>query len=256
MPRLLFIRDIALSLLIFFSSAVQAQPLTVAVASNMKPAFEEIFRQFQRTHPQPLRIIYGSSGNLSSQIQQGAPISLLISADEVYPLRLFQAGLTRDAGSVYALGHLALITNTTSGIQLSSDPQKLPMILAQSKKVAIANPDLAPYGKAAVQFLQSSNQWEQVKGRLVFGENISIATTYVRSGAADLGFTALALAKSPELANSIRYVVLPENTYQPIKQRMVLMINTNPIAVELYEYLQSSTAKIILQQYGYSIPSP
>lgn len=256
MHGLTSIRLFALSLLIIFSSVVQAQPLIIAVASNMKPAFEKIFRQFQRTHPQQLRIIYGSSGNLSSQIQQGAPISLLISADEVYPSRLFTAGFTQDAGIVYALGHLVMIVNAASDIQLSNDVQQRSVILVQAKKIAIANPDIAPYGKAAVQYLQSSQLWDQLKSKMVYGENISIAATYVSSGAADVGFTALSLAKLPELTSSIRYIELPENTYQPIKQRMVLMKNPDPLVVELYKYLQSSAAKQILQQYGYTIPSP
>jgi molybdate transport system substrate-binding protein len=255
MHHLIFLRTIVLLVLILLSSVVSAQSVTVAVASNLKPAFDEIYRQFQRLHPQELRIVYGSSGNLSSQIQQGAPISLFIAADEIYPLCLFQTGMTLDAGMVYAIGHLVFITNTASGMQLSNQVQQIPMILAQSKKIAIANPDVAPYGKAAVQYLQSAHLWDQVKGKLVFGENISIATTYVRSGAANAGFSALSLVKSPELASSIRYILLPEASYPPIKQRMVLMKNPDPLAVALYEYLQSSTAQIILQQYGYSVPS-
>lgn len=231
-----------------------AQTVTVAVASNMKPAFEAIYSDFKRLHPQDLRIVYGSSGNLASQIKQGAPFSLFISADEVFPERLHQDGLTRDAGVVYANGHLALIINTASGIQLGSVPGRISRILAQSKKIAIANPDLAPYGNAAVQYLKSTKMWEESKGKLVYGENISVATMYVSSGAANVGITALSLAKSPELAMSIRYIVLPEAFYAPIKQSMVLMKNPPPLAVELYNYLQSPTAKPILLKYGYSAP--
>lgn len=242
----------------FWASLSFAQPVTVAVASNLKPAFEEIFKGFKRTYPQAqtIRIVYGSSGNLASQMKHGAPYDLFISADESYPLRLFEAGLTRDRGTIYAIGHLALITNAeaTTGLTLNSDPEKIKALLKSAQKIAIANPDLAPYGRASVQYLQAIKLWGDIQDRLIFAENISIATVYVSTGAVKIGITALSLAKSPELSSKIQYVALPDSLYAPIQQRMVLKRDPALSAVALYDYLQGDVAKQILLKNGYSIP--
>lgn len=201
-----------------------------------------------------MRIVYGSSGNLASQMRHGAPYDLFISADESYPLRLIEAGLTRDRGVIYAVGHLALITNAATGLNLNPDLENIKVLLRGAKKIAIANPDLAPYGKASVQYLQGIKIWSELQERLIFAENISITTVYVSTGAAKVGITALSLAKSPELSAKIRYIPLPDDLYAPIQQRMVLKRDPAPSAVALYDYLQSSVAKQILVNNGYSIP--
>ena len=233
--------------------------VTVAVASNLKPVFEEIFKSFKQTHPQAqsMRIVYGSSGNLASQMKHGAPYDLFISADESYPLRLVEAGLTRDRGVIYAVGHLALITNaaaTTAGLALNSDPESIKALLRSAQKIAIANPDLAPYGRASVQYLQAIKMWGDLQDRLIFAENISIAAVYVSTGAVKVGITALSLAKSPELATKIQYIALPDNLHAPIQQRMVLKRDPAPSAVALYDYLQGPAAKQVLVNSGYSMP--
>lgn len=240
----------------FLSSVSYAQSVTVAVASNLKPAFEEIFKGFQQSNPQSknVRIVYGSSGNLASQMKNGAPYELFISADETYPLRLVEVGLTRDHGVVYALGHLALIANDTKGLRLSSDAESIQSLLRGAKKIAIANPDLAPYGRASVQYLQSIGLWNELQSRVIFAENISIAAVYVSTGAAKVGITALSLAKSSELSQQIQYIALPDHLYAPIKQRMVLKRDPAPIAVALYDYLQNPVSKQILRNHGYSVP--
>jgi molybdate transport system substrate-binding protein len=240
----------------FLSSITYAQSVTVAVASNLKPAFEEIFKSFQQSNSQSknIRVVYGSSGNISSQMRHGAPYELFISADEAYPLKLVDAGLTRDRGEIYALGHLALIANSSTGLSLSPDPESIRSLLRGTKKIAIANPDLAPYGRASVQYLQAIGLWNELQGRVIFAENISIAAVYVNTGAAKVGITALSLAKSSELSEQIQYIALPDNLYAPIKQRMVLRRDPAPIAIALYDYLQGANAKQILRNHGYSIP--
>ncbi|SNX29471.1 molybdate transport system substrate-binding protein [Polynucleobacter meluiroseus] len=252
--RTIFFRCFVFLLFLALGPVASAQTVTVAVASNMKPAFEAIYQNFKSTHPQELRIVYGSSGNLSSQIQQGAPFNLFISADEIFPLRLYQAGLTQNAGVVYARGNLAFIFNTASGVPFNSQAGQIQQAITQSNKVVIANPELAPYGKAAVQYLRSIDLWEAVKSKLVYAENISLATMYVSSGAVQVGFSATSLAMSPELGRSIQYVKLPEGSYEPLNQRMVLMNNPPPLALELYAYLRSPDAKTVLQKYGYATP--
>lgn len=252
---MIYLLRISLFIAILMSQNGYAQKVTIAVASNMKPAFEAIYQEFNTLHSKDLRVVYGSSGNLASQIKQGAPFSLFISADEVFPNRLFQEGLTKDAGVVYAIGHLALISNVASRVKLHSDPSQIQALLSQSKKIAIANPELAPYGNAAVQYLKSSKLWDTSKAKLVYGENISVATMYVSSGAANVGITSLSLAKAPELKGIIQFIPLPDHLYTPISQRMILMKNPPPLAIQLYDYLQGPTAKMILRRYGYSVPS-
>lgn len=256
MKKSIYLLGLLLASLLSTFSDAHAQAVTVAVASNLKPAFEEIYKSFRQTHPQSkiVRIVYGSSGNLASQMKQGAPYDLLISADESYPLKLAEAGLTRDRGVVYAAGHLALIANSAAGFVLSSDPESIKALLRGSKKIAIANPDLAPYGRSSVQYLQAIKLWGELQERLIFAENISIAAVYVSTGAVKVGITALSLAKSSELSSTIQYIALPDDLYAPILQRMVLKCDPAPTAVILYEYLQAPVAKQILVHHGYSIP--
>ena len=242
-----------LILLACLSACAQAQTATVAVAANMKPAFEEIYQGFKQSHPESIRIVYGSSGNLATQILQGAPFSLFIAADEDYPLRLYKEGITLDQGAVYAIGHLVLLLNSKTKPKVSDVPEQIASLLKRANKISIANPELAPYGAAASQYLQTRHLWDAAKGKLVFGENISIATMYVSSGAVDVGFTSLSLAKSLEVAKTTQYVHL-DGADTLISQRMVLTKGAPKVVLSLYEYLQSPAAKSILIKHGYSIP--
>jgi len=126
--------------------------------------------------------------------------------------------------------------------------------MVKANKIAIAKPELAPYGKAAVEYLKAEGLWDLAKDKLVYGDNIGIATTYVLTGAADIGFTALALAKSPEVMKETSFLLVNSKLYAPIKQRMVLIKGAPQEAVSLYQFMQSALAKSILQKYGYSTP--
>ena len=126
--------------------------------------------------------------------------------------------------------------------------------IKRANKVAIAKPELAPYGKAAVEYLKAEGLWDLAKDKLVYGDNIGVATTYVLTGAADLGFTALSLAKSPEVAKETRLVLINDKLYEPIKQRMILMKGAPAQARELYQFMRGPQAKAILQQFGYTTP--
>ena len=231
-----------------------AQSASVAVAANMKDAFSEIVTAFQATGKPGLRVVYGSSGNFTAQIMNGAPFNLFISADEYFPLELYKNGKTVDEGKVYAIGKLAIITKNSSGIQLNGDKASIVNALNKANKIAIAKPELAPYGKAAVEYLKAGGLWEIAKGKLVYGDNIGLTTTYIVTGAADLGFTAVSLAKSAEVSKDTNYLLLNDRMYEPIKQKMVLMKGAPAEAVELYQFMQGSTAQAILRKYGYITP--
>ena len=230
-----------------------AQATFVVVAANMKDAFTEIQNQFQKENKGELKVIYGSSGNFASQIMNGAPFHLFISADEQYPLELFKKGKTINEGTVYAIGKLALITNKGKGIALDGSKGKMADAIKKANKIALAKPELAPYGRASVEYLKANNLWELANSKIVYADNIAMVAMFVTTGSAEVGFTALSIAKSPSVARQISSVELNDG-YQPIKQRMVLIKNATPDAIRLYEFMQAPKAKEILRAHGYQIP--
>jgi molybdate transport system substrate-binding protein len=231
-----------------------ANPPTIVVAANMKPAMDEIYQQYKATTGQEFRIIYGASGNLTRQIQQGAPFNLFVSADESFPLVLSKEGFTVDDGKVYAIGRLAMIANKGKGIKLSLKEDDLKKIIISANKVALAKPEIAPYGKAAVEFLTKVGLINLAKEKFAYGENISSATNFVVVGAAQVGFTAYSLAISKEVAKDADYVLIPENFHEPIRQRMVLLKNPPQSVVDFYHYMQSHKARDTIKAHGYALP--
>jgi molybdate transport system substrate-binding protein len=239
---------------VFFASLANAQQATVVVAANMKPAMDEIYQQYKIAGGQDLRIIYGSSGNLARQIQQGAPFNLFVSADEGFPMTLHRQGLTVDEGKVYAIGRLALIAHKSKKLKLSLNPEELKKLVNQTNKIAIAKPESAPYGKAAIEFLGAMKLDELTKTKIVFAESVSSVAMFVSSGSAGLGLTAYSLAKSKEVLQFTDHLLIPENLHEPIKQRMVLLKNPPKPIVDFYAHLQSAKAKDVLRLHGYTAP--
>jgi molybdate transport system substrate-binding protein len=251
----LFLSKTLLSVVtVFFASLANAQQATVVVAANMKPAMDEIYQQYKMAGGQDLRIIYGSSGNFARQIQQGAPFNLFVSADESFPMALHRQGLTVDEGKVYAIGRLALIAHKSRKMKLSLNSAELKKVIDDTNKIAIAKPDMAPYGKAAIDFLKALGLYESAKNKIVFGENISSATMFVTSGSAGIGLTAYSLAKSKEVMQIADHLLIPENLHEPIKQRMVLLKSPPKPVVDFYAHLQSAKARDVLKAHGYSAP--
>ena len=248
------LRQFILSFLLFFSQSIFAQQTTVAVAANMKDAFAEINAAYKAAGNSDIRIVYGSSGNFTAQIMNGAPFNLFISADEHFPIELSKKGKTIDEGVVYAIGKLAIISKNSAKMSLANDKTELMRAINKANKIAIAKPELAPYGKAAIEYLKAEGLWDIAKDKLIYGDNIGIATMYVVTGAADLGFTALSLAKSAEVAKETHFILVNSKLYEPIKQRMVLIKDAPQEAITLYQFMQRPAAKSILQKYGYSTP--
>jgi molybdate transport system substrate-binding protein len=248
------IKSILGLLFITFFTAAHAQVSTIAVAANMKDAFLAIQNEFKAANKADFRVVYGSSGNITAQILNGAPFSLFISADESYPLELVKRKMTADEGKVYAIGKIALLSKKSKGIVLGNSKAELTKAIKQANKIAIAKPELAPYGKAAVDYLKAEGLWDLAKDKLVYSDNISMATMYVASGSADLGFTALSLALAPGIAKETQHLILNPALYEPIRQRMVLMKNAPRDAVALYQFMQSPKAQSILHSFGYATP--
>ena len=225
----------------------------VGAASDLRFALADVIAQFERETPHRFTLNLGSSGNFVQQIRQGLPVELYLSADEAYVFQLADAGLTQDRGSLYAIGRIALLLPAGSTIPLDPELRGLKTHWNQITRFAIANPAHAPYGRAAAEALQKLGLWEQVQTRLVLGENISQATQFVSTGAAQAGITALSLAMAPEIAAQGRHVVLPASLHAPLRQRMVLTKQAGPAARALYDHLRSPRAQETLQKYGFAI---
>jgi molybdate transport system substrate-binding protein len=202
--------------------AARAQDLTVAAASDLQSVFTTVAAQFERETGHAVKLTFGSSGNFFAQIQNGAPFDLFFSADIDYPRQLEAAHLT-EPGTLYeyAQGQIVLWTRTNTGLDLS---RGLPVLNdARVKHIAIANPEHAPYGRAAVAALQHEKLYDAVRGKFVLGENISQAAQFAQSGNAEVGIVALSLALAPAMRESGVYVAIPPAFYPPIEQAAVVL---------------------------------
>ncbi|MBU3575993.1 molybdate ABC transporter substrate-binding protein [Polynucleobacter sp. UK-Mo-2m-Kol15] len=247
------IKQILLAFLALYVSASLAQKApTVAAASDLKFALEEIAANYKADKGQEVRLVFGSSGVLWQQVKNGAPFGLLMSADEAYIDDLYKNGLTVDQGSLYAIGRIVLLQKKGSPIKLSADQQSLIQAIKEAKKIAIANPEHAPYGMAAKEYLINIGAWDLAQPKLVFGENISQATMFALTGAADFAISALSLAMAPQVQSA--YVLIPSNLHKPLRQKMALIKNNTTSAKDFYLYLQESKSKEIMGRYGFIAP--
>ena len=241
------------------ASAQAGRPVRLLAASDLKFALTLVLERFQSETGEKVEASFGSSGSFAQQILQGLPAELFMSADEDFVYRLADAGLTRtladaaaDRGARYAVGRIALFVPLDSTIALDPQLRGLKAQWRQVSKFAIGNPEHAPYGRAAMQALQKLGLWELVVPKLVLGENISQATQFVSSGAAQAGITALSLALAPEVAKSGRHIAIPASLHAPLRQRMVLLKSATPAAQALFAYLQGAGAREIFARYGFS----
>jgi molybdate transport system substrate-binding protein len=232
-----------------------AQEITVAAAADLQFAMQEIGSRFQQESGKTVKFIYGSSGNFAQQLQNGAPFDMFFSANLDYPRQLDAAGLI-EPGSFYeyAVGKIVVWVPNDSKLDLSSGLKAL--LDPSIKKIAIANPQHAPYGKAAVAALQKENIYDQVKDKFVLGENISQTASFVASGSADVGIVALSLALSPNMKDKGRYVEVPSGDYPAIEQACVIMRSSKnkDVAQRFLQFVQSLTIKDLLRKYGFAIP--
>ncbi|HEV7513769.1 MAG TPA: molybdate ABC transporter substrate-binding protein [Candidatus Acidoferrum sp.] len=242
---------------LFAGSYARAQAVNVAAAADLKFAMAELAAQFEKASGAKLDVTYGSSGNFLTQIENGAPFDLFFSADSEYPKKLEAAGLA-EPGTLreYAVGRIVIWTPSDNEINAAIDGWK--RLLAQRvKKIAIANPEHAPYGRAAVAAIKKAGIYEQVKDKLIYGENISQAAEFVQSGNAQAGIVALSLALSPAMKNGNRWEI-PADSYPPIKQAViVLKASKNKDASRRFlEFVDGPQGREILQRFGFSVPTP
>lgn len=238
------------------TALAQSDIPAIAAASDLKFALEDIAMRFRAETRREVRLSFGSSGNYLRQIMEGAPFQMFLSADEGFVFRLHQAGKTEDRGVLYAVGRIVLFAPDGSALQVDAKAAGLKAALAanQIRRFAIANPEHAPYGRAAEQALRKLGLWDALQGRLVLGENVSQAAQFASSGSAQGGIFAYSLALSPSVSKLGRYVLLPEDLHQPLRQQMVLVKGAGETARLFYGYLQQPAARKILTQYGFVLP--
>lgn len=231
--------------------------VSVAAAANLVYALEALNAAFAKSSPDiTITTASGASGNLVAQIKNGAPFDLFLSADLDFPQALIKAGQA-DAKSLttFATGRLVLwTTRPASAVALASIPATVrdPAV----KKLAIANRDTAPYGRAAQQTLEKLGAWTDAQPKLVTGDNITQTAQFVETGSADAGFVALSLVLSPKLKDRGRYLEVPADLHAPLDHGAVLTLRgtSNPAARRYLAFLSTEPAKKILRDFGYSVP--
>jgi molybdate transport system substrate-binding protein len=246
----------ALALMLSTHATYAGQPrhMTIAAAADLRYALDAVITTYQRMHPQDvIEVTYGSSGKLLAQIEQGAPFELFFSADSEYPKQLVAAGAASGDPVPYALGHIVI---WSAGV----DAGKLTVVdLARSSfdRIAIANPEHAPYGKRAEQALRAAGVWDAVQPRLIYGDNIAQTAQFVASGNAKVGIIAQSLALNPQMAKKGSYAVIPASLYQPLLQSFVVTRRGagNTLAHDFAQYVQGAEARGVLSRYGFSLPS-
>jgi molybdate transport system substrate-binding protein len=230
--------------------------VTVAAASDLTYAMNEIAANFQKATGCTIRLSMGSSGNFLTQIENGAPFDVFFSADIAYPKKLEAEGLAAPGSTyLYAIGKIVLWTRKDSRVDVSKGLSVLRDPTVQ--KIAIANPEHAPYGRAAEEALRQAGVYDAVKDRLVLGENISQAAEFVESGNADAGILALSLVVSPAMKDKGRAWNIPEHLYAPIQQGVVIVrASKNPQgASQLLDYIKLPSTAALLERYGFVLPA-
>jgi len=226
----------------------------VAVAANAAYLFEDLKKIFEEQTGITLQSVVGSSGKLSVQIEHGAPFDIFISADMEYPETLYKKGMTYNTPRIYAYGTLVLWTmkdiNLSRAIQVLTDPK--------IKKIAIASPQTAPYGREAVNVLKYYDLYSRVNEKLVYGESIAQVNQFIVSQAADVGFTAKSVVMAAGMNNQGLWIEIEKEAYEPIAQGVVILKNAQGQKLEpaqkFFDFLFSEPAAEIFKKYGYILP--
>jgi molybdate transport system substrate-binding protein len=232
-----------------------AQEITVAAAADLQFAFQDVSARFQKDTGHAVKLVFGSSGNFFAQIQNGAPFDVYFSADIDYPKRLEAAGLA-EPGTLYeyATGKIVLWAPVGSKIDVSKGLQAL--LDPNVNKIAIANPEHAPYGQAAVAAMKHENIYDKISGKLVLGENISQTASLVAAGGADVGIIALSLAVAPSMKSKGQYMEVRADEYPAIQQAAVILKSSKnkEIAHQFMAYIKTPEIQTIMRGYGFTVP--
>jgi molybdate transport system substrate-binding protein len=250
----IFALSVAAALIACCSSMARADGLTVAVAANVRYAFDDLQAEFKKQTGHELKPIYNSSGKLAAQILNGAPFDVFLSADMEYPQKLYEQRVIDSPPKVYAYGTLVLWTMK----DLDLTHWQSVLVGPAVSKIAIANPKTAPYGRETMRALAFYKLDASLQPKLVLGESIAQTNQYIHSKAADAGFTAKSVVLSPEMKGQGKWIEVPKEAYQPIAQGAVILKHgqtAHPeLARQFYDFLFSSKARAIFERYGYMLP--
>lgn len=228
----------------------------VAAAADLKFALEDIAAVFRASDGREVKLAFGSSGNFARQIAQGAPFQMFLSADEGFVFQLADQGKTRDRGTLYAIGRIVLFAPHGSPLKPDASMHDLRAALAEGriKRFAIANPEHAPYGRAAEESLRHQGLWDAIQPTLVLGENAAQAMQFASSGSAQGGIVPYALSLAPPIQPLGSFALLPEAWHQPLRQRMVLLAGAGETAEAFYRFVQQPPARAIFRRHGFVLP--
>lgn len=232
-----------------------AQELKIAAASDLSAAFKDVVAAFEKHSGARVKVSFGSSGNFFAQIQNGAPFDLFFSADVNYPQKLVEAGFAeRESLYEYAIGRLVLWVPRSSPLDVERSGLEA-LRHASAKKIAIANPQHAPYGRAAVAALEKEGVYTAIKNKLVLGENVSQAAQFVQSGNADVGLIALSLALAPQMKDG-KYWLVPESMHPPLRQAAIIVRSSRAkqAARDFLAFLRAKEGQAIMERYGFKLP--
>lgn len=251
----ILVKPLVLACLVLAVESVGAQTLRIAAASDLQFAMNDLARRYEKVSGTRVAVSYGSSGNFRAQIENGAPFDLFFSADLDYPKRLIAEGFAVGGSfCVYARGRLVLWAPAGTNLELGR--RGLAALKDRRiQKIAVANPEHAPYGRAAREALEKAGIYDEVKTKLVFGENISQAAQFAQSGSAQVGILALSLTFAESMKGGERWEV-PADLYAPVEQAaVVLEASRNKAAAEAFlEFVKSTPAQELLAQYGFTTP--
>jgi molybdate transport system substrate-binding protein len=241
--------------LVFSLALIVHAEITVACAANMQFALTDIIAAYQTSTGKIVKPVFGSSGKLSAQIQNGAPFDVFVSADMDYVDKLFQKGYTQTSAKEYARGKLVLWTihdfDLTQGIAILKSPA--------IKSIAVGDPKVTIYGPAALQVLEKAGILAEVKPKIVYGDNITTVAQYIVNGSADIGFANLSFSQSGPMAGKGHYLVLDSTLYNPLPQGAAILhygATNNAIeAKAFFDFLFSTQSREILKKHGYALPS-
>lgn len=231
-------------------TTTQAQTVKVAAAANLRFVFEEIKSVYQKQNPNvKVSANFGSSGALVQQILNGAEFDVFMAADNLFPVKLKDLGVASGEMKVYALGKMVLWSNmldVSKGLEIMTDPSV--------KRIAVAKPELAPYGDRAFAILKQARLYEKVKGKIIYADNISQTAQFAQTGNAEVAFLAMSLTLTPDMNGSV-YLIDPQ-MYKPVEQAMILVngCKVNPEAERFMKFVLSPQCKPIFEKFGYFIP--
>jgi molybdate transport system substrate-binding protein len=245
---------LAAAILLLSVEAVSAEPLTVAVAANVKFVFDELKAEFKKSSGIEVNGVFASSGKITAEIKSGAPYDVFMSADMEFPEALHKEGYAVAAPKAYARGVLVLWTLQALDLKQGLEVLKNPAV----KKVAMANPKLAPYGAEALRALEYFKLRAAVEPKLIYGESIAQVNQYIDTQAVEIGFTAKSVVLAPQMQGRGTWIEVPRDSYQPIEQGIVLLKHgneTNAVAAKQFMgFMVSARARSILEKFGYVLP--